>query len=345
MKKSQKILLHALFWFHTFAWDDTVGQLFVSKAPRSLSFYFNPITISQYLLFPAIFYFNYFFILPHFYKKSRIVKAWAGWILLLAAFILLRYSIQEVLLLKWFGITNYSRGTPVSYYIFDNIYFGGVLIVMSVLLWVIDDNIKTQKEKYQLLEEKRSAELSFLKNQVNPHFLFNTLNNIYSLVSSNSDKALPSIEKLSLLMRYMYKDSNAEKVSLQHEIEYISSFIELQTIRLNNKNIVVYQVNGAIAQQKIAPLILIPFIENMFKHGIINNADKPLHITIDVQGNDLSLTTSNYINHNNKDTSSGIGLENVKKRLALLYPNRYTLNVQQEENIYQCKLQINLVDQ
>jgi two-component system LytT family sensor kinase len=249
---------------------------------------------------------------------------------------------QEILLLKLFGITNYNPGTSARYYIFDNIYFGGVLIVMSILFWIVDDNIKTQKEKYKLLEEKKTAELSFLKDQINPHFIFNTLNNIYSLVSSNSDKALPSIEKLSHLMRYMYKDSNAEKVSLQNEIEYISNFIELQSIRLNDKNVVQYRLEGTITQQTIAPLLLIPFAENMFKHGLINNADKPLQITIQVQGDRLTLHTANHINHSGKNSASGIGLNNVKKRLELLYPGKHSLNIQDDENTYQCNLQINL---
>jgi two-component system, LytTR family, sensor kinase len=341
MKKWVKVLLHAVFWFYIFAWHNVIGSFFKADAWRGINYYFDPLSISHYILYSCTFYFNYFFILPVFYKTNQIAKAWIGWMLLLLAFIGFRYLFQEVLFLKWFGIKNYGDNTTIGYYIYDNIYFGGLLIVMSVLFWIIDDNIKSQKEKYLLLEQKKSAELAFLKNQVNPHFIFNTLNNIYALVSSKSDKALPSIEKLSHLMRYMYKDSDAEQVSLQREIEYINSFIELQIIRLNNKESVQYHFEGNIANQTIAPLLLIPFIENMFKHGVLNNPEKPLQIKITVINNNLSLHTVNYINNNIKDNSSGIGLNNVKKRLALLYPEHILL-IQQDENIYQCNLQLNL---
>jgi sensor histidine kinase YesM len=342
MKQGVKIILHAAFWFYIFAWHNVIGSFFSPDIHHSLSYYFDALSISHYILFPAVFYCNYFFILPSFYKPNKIAKAWLAWILLLLAFILIRYLFQEVLFLKWFGVKNYSDDTTIGFYIYDNIYFGGLLIVMSFLFWIVDDNIKTQKEKYTLLEEKRSAELAFLKNQVNPHFIFNTLNNIYSLVSSKSDKALPSIEKLSHLMRYMYKESEAGQVSLQREIEYINSFIELQSIRLSNQNSIQFQFEGTIGDQTIAPLLLIPFIENMFKHGVLNNPEKPLQIKITLHNDSLNLTTSNHINKNNKDSASGIGLNNVKKRLSLLYPH-HILNVLHDENIYQCNLQLNLL--
>jgi two-component system, LytTR family, sensor kinase len=262
--------------------------------------------------------------------------------LLLFSFITIRYLTQEVLFWHWLGIKNYFDGTSISYYAFDNIYYGSILIVMSTLFWILDDNLKSQKENMILQEEKKTAQLAFLKNQVNPHFIFNTLNNIYSLVSSKSDKALPSIEKLSQLMRYMYKESDATYVSLQNEIDYITSFIELQSIRLSNIESVQYHFEGNIGAQKIAPLLLIPFIENMFKHGILNQIEKPLQIDIEVNNNLLTLSTSNYINTLHKDLSSGIGLDNVKKRLLLLYPDLHHLKIETNENTYHINLQIQL---
>jgi two-component system, LytTR family, sensor kinase len=342
MKKWVKIVLHTVFWLYMFAWQDIIAALFSTKSKFSISDIFHPVAVSHYILFPITFYFNYFFILPYFYKKNKIAQAWAGWILLLLFFIVIRYTVQEVLFLKWFGIQNYYPGTSMAYYFFDNIYYGGILIIMSVLFWVLDDNMKSQNEKIILLEEKKTAQLAFLKNQVNPHFIFNTLNNIYSLVSSKSDKALPSIEKLSQLMRYMYKDSDAAQVRLQSEIDYLTSFIDLQSIRLSHKESVQYNCTGNTGQQTIAPLLLIPFIENMFKHGILNHAEKPLQINVVVNNGTLQLTTANFINSLHKDAASGIGLDNVKKRLALLYPDKHTLSIEIKENIYTSNLQIKL---
>ena len=337
-----KILLHIIFWFYTFAWSEIIRELFSSKGGHGIEYYFEPLSISHYFLFPLIFYFNYFFIMPRYYKKGNIKLAWFGWILLLSTFILLRYLIQEVLFFHWLGIQNYFEGTSISYYIFDNIYYGGILIVMSFLFWIIDDNFKSQKENLVLMEEKKTAQLAFLKNQVNPHFIFNTLNNIYSLVSSKSDKALPSIEKLSQLMRYMYKDSDAPQVSLQDELNYITSFIDLQSIRLSNKESIQYQFSENIGQYNIAPLLLIPFIENMFKHGVLNQVQKPLQINITIHNYTLELTTTNFINTLHKDDASGIGLDNVKKRLILLYPNKHKLIIEIKDNIYTTNLQIKL---
>jgi two-component system, LytTR family, sensor kinase len=334
--------MHACFWFYIFAWRELIGGLFSDKRNYNLAYFLDPLAISHYLLFPATFYFNYFYILPRFYKTRQIGNAWISWILLLLSFIFLRYLIQEVLFFHWLNIRNYTEGTSISYYIFDNIYYGGILIIMSTLFWILNDSISTQNEKMILLEEKKVAQLSFLKNQVNPHFIFNTLNNIYSLVSSGSDKALPSIEKLSQLMRYMYKDSEADFVSLQNEKNYLNSFIELQRIRLSNQHSVQYIFEGSITDQKIAPLILIPFIENMFKHGIINQVNKPLQIKIIVNDKTLQMHASNYINTLHKDEASGIGLQNVQKRLSLLYPNNHTLTITNNGEIYICSLQINL---
>jgi two-component system, LytTR family, sensor kinase len=342
MKKWIKILMHSLFWFYIFAWSDIIGAIFSSKKSLELADFLNPISLSHYVLFPLTFYFNYYFILPKYYKQQKIAYTWLGWILLLFAFIGLRYLIQEVLFWHWLGIKNYFEGTSFSYYVYDNLYYGGILIVMSFLFWILDDNYTSQKENLILLEEKKTAQLAFLKNQVNPHFIFNTLNNIYSLVSSKSDKALPSIEKLSQLMRYMYKDSDAPQVSLQNEIDYITSFIDLQSIRLSNAASIQYHCTGNIAQHNIAPLLLIPFIENMFKHGILNQLEKPLTIKIEVENGSLNLSTSNHINTLHKDEASGIGLDNVKKRLVLLYPDKHTLKIDTQENIYTTRLQIKL---
>lgn len=340
MKKWIKILMHSLFWFYIFAWRELIGKLFNGSKTYDLEYFFDPLALSHYVLFPLVFYFNYFFILPRYYKKRKFLTSWVGWILLLFSFIGLRYFVQEVWFWHWLGIKNYYEGTTIPYYIYDNLYYGGILIIMSTLYWILDDNFKSQKENLILIEEKKMAQLAFLKNQVNPHFIFNTLNNIYSLVSSKSEKALPSIEKLSQLMRYMYKDSEAQQVSLQDEIDYIKSFIDLQCIRLSNVDSIKYSFSGNFGQNKIAALLLIPFVENMFKHGILNKVENPLEIHITIEKGILYLKTSNYINTLHKDEASGIGLDNVTKRLLLLYPSKHTLKIEIKENIYTTSLQI-----
>lgn len=342
MKKGFKILLHFSYWFYKFVWGTIMGGLLTNGKLQDLAYYFEPLAVSLFIICPVIFYFNYFFIMPRYYQNGKMGKAWISWILLLLGFAGIRYLVEEVLFKYWLNITNYSSDTTAIYYVYDNLYIGGPLIIMSVLFWVLDDNMKKQKEKYVLLEEKKSAQLSFLKNQVNPHFIFNTLNNIYSLVSSGSKKALTSIEKLSELMRYMYKDSEQAKVSLAEELGYINSYVDLQRIRLSDPAIINYQTPVNTGHHEIAPLLLIPFIENMFKHGNINSAEKPLQIKIEIKENKLCMTTCNYISNGVKDEASGVGLPNVRKRLELLYPGNYSLEEIIKDGQYFNNLVINL---
>lgn len=230
MKKHYKILLHILFWIYYFFWGDISRQLYRPGSHFAWSELVRPLALSGYIVFCSTFYINYLFIMPRLFKRKRYLLTWAGWIVLIFYFISARYLIEEVFYLQWFGIRNYFKGTTISFYIIDNIYFSGTIIIASILFWTIETWMQSEKEKMALQQEKTNAELSFLKSQVNPHFLFNTLNNIYSLVYHKSDKSLSAILKLSELMRYMTRESDADHILLSKEIQYIENFIELQSL-------------------------------------------------------------------------------------------------------------------
>ncbi|MEO7311156.1 MAG: histidine kinase [Chitinophagaceae bacterium] len=342
MKKAQVVLLHIVFWFYKFGFYETFGQFFHPDKKFDWSEYLSPLGLSHLIIFPVIFYLNYLVIMPRFFKTKQYKKALLGFIALLLLFVLIRYLVQELLFLKWFGSTNYADGTTIAYYIFDNTYFGGSIIVMSILLWLINDIIIKEKEKTILIREKRHAEISFLRSQINPHFIFNTMNNIYSLVYHKSDKALPAIEKLSGIMRYVMKDSDAEKIELTKEVTYLNNFIELQSLRSKDEAVVQFTVEGSTDGKMIAPLLLIPFVENGFKHGVTNDVAHPLIMKLFVAANTLKFVCINKISDGKKDESSGIGLQNVRRRLDLLYPGNYTLNVDQTTEQYSTQLTINL---
>ena len=290
----------------------------------------------------VIFYTNYLFILPAYFKTKQYTKAWISWVLLLGSFILLRYTIEESLFPKYLGFGNYFKGTPIRYYIFDNIYYGAPIIIMSFFIWLVNDIITTEKEKTMLAQQNYNAEVSFLRNQVNPHFIFNTMNNIYSLVYLKSDKALPAIEKLSTIMRYVMKESDEKKIALTKEIDYLRNFIELQSLRAKDDAVISFIVSGATENVTIAPLLLLPFVENGFKHGITNDAQKPFSIKLSVQNNIVYFTCKNTIATGTKDESSGIGLKNVKRRLELIYPNKHKLEITQKNGEYNTLLIIEL---
>jgi len=186
----------------------------------------------------------------------------------------------------------------------------------------------------QTEKEKLNAELSYLKAQVNPHFLFNTLNSIYSLAIEKSDSAAPAVAKLSSMMRYVISDSARDFVPLDKEIEYINSYIDLQKIRFGDSVKIIYEITGSIAGKKIAPLILIPFIENAFKYGVNAEEDAIINVAISIPGNDTLImkVTNNKVHVQNPETeNTGTGIANTRNRLQLIYPAKHTLDIQEDE--------------
>jgi LytS/YehU family sensor histidine kinase len=206
-----------------------------------------------------------------------------------------------------------------------------------------------QRDNQQLLQEKLTAELQLLKSQVHPHFLFNTLNNLYSLTLTKSDQAPEIVVKLSGLLRYMLYECNTPKVPLMKEISMLNSYIELEKLRYGAHLDISVSIRGDLEHKQIAPLLLLPFIENSFKHGASELLDQAwISLDIFVKEDTLrfklinskpenTLPLNNEINH-----SAGIGLTNVKKRLALIYPGLHELKVTTEEDTFIVNLSLTL---
>jgi len=209
-----------------------------------------------------------------------------------------------------------------------------------LLIWFQQEKIRSELEN-----QKLRAELSFLKMQVNPHFLFNALNNIYSLsVIENTNRTSNSILKLSELMRYMlYEKEDAEnKVSLDKEIHHINSYIDLEKLRHPDDIYVSFSIEGNFNGKRVPPLLLFPLVENAFKHGILSEKEKPLNIELKISDHHLNFLIDNYNNHYQKDKVGGIGVQNVKKRLDLLYGNTYKLQIDHTKERYVLNLNLPL---
>lgn len=225
------------------------------------------------------------------------------------------------------------------------------LVLSTIMLLGIGTSIilassyyKEQKQKAEKEAEQKTSELMFLKSQISPHFLFNSLNSLYALALKNSETVPDLILKLSDMMRYMIYDSAANTISLSSELKYIENYISLQQTRFNDKCTVEYSVKGATTGISIAPMLLIPFIENMFKHGIppYSNSNT-LKISISIKDNTLELECINPIaNQTSKDHVPGIGLKNIIRRLELLYPMRHILQISELEDIYKVILKLEL---
>jgi two-component system LytT family sensor kinase len=297
----------------------------------------QPLSISNYVLFGLIFYANYLFVLPRFFNKKKYFLMIVCWILLSLFFVFLRYLVQEYLLLKLWNICNFCDVTIPSYIVSNFFQSLNFLIMGGTIIWFIDNWLVIKKQQLLLQQEKFAAEKAFIQSQVSPHFLFNTLNNIYSMVFHQSDQALPAIQKLSGIMRYAIREYREEGVALDTELNYLKNYIALQKLRVKNPAIA-YEETGDFTNKTIAPMLLVSFVENAFKHGIINDPQNPLLIHLSIEKKGLTLFVKNKINRNIDEQSSGIGHYNVKKRLEIYYAGKYDLSIINDDVYYTTKL-------
>jgi len=220
-----------------------------------------------------------------------------------------------------------------------------IILLLGGFIKLANSLVVSEKQKKALENERLNAELNFLKLQINPHFLFNTLNSIYSQAHLKSEQTEYSILKFSQIMRYVLYDSTTEKIPLAKDLEYIRNYIDLQKIRLSRNVTVQYEATGVSNDWLIAPLLLITFIENAFKHGISYTKPAAIKVQIAVADADLSLTVSNAIIRKAKlpnQSAGGVGLANARRRLDVLYPGRYRLDINDAGDNYIVNLTITL---
>ena len=210
------------------------------------------------------------------------------------------------------------------------------IAVSTVQKWQLTEQMVIRAEA-----EKAHAELSFLKAQINPHFLFNTLNNIYALSVTDSEHTSESIMKLSNIMRYVTDEVTEDFVLLQSEIDCIVDYIDLQKLRLGKKTELTVNFSGDIGLQKVPPLVIMTFIENVFKYGVSKHEASVIRINIDVKDNKILFLCENTI-FDNRPTSNrkGIGISNTRQRLQHIYPGKHSLNINSENNLYRVELEI-----
>ena len=251
-----------------------------------------------------------------------------------------RFSIDSILVI-WFG----ERPEMISLRYFLASLLTGLIIVMCLApSRLIKDWLERRHLKLALQYQEMEAELKFLKAQVNPHFLFNALNNAYTLAYTGSQKAAPVILKLSEMMRYMLYDSQAERVSLDKELSYLKNYIELQQLKKSTRQNIHFEVASSTNTIQIPPLLFIPFFENAFKHGNIEDIEHGwVKSTLKTSRMAIDFTISNSFNpHKRKDSVGGIGLENIQQRLKLLYPQKHQLQITKHDQVFSVTLHIDL---
>lgn len=287
------------------------------------------------------FYGNYFYFIPKLYFNKKYI-AFA----LIALIFLLVIAILPPLFFPFemrnaFGPPGRPKHNQLDFLIFE---IGHQFFLFAATL-LLSLTVRINRRWRKTEREKLNAELSYLKAQINPHFLFNTLNSIYSLSILKSEKTPEAIVKLSNMMRYVLSDAHQNRVPLEKEINYIENYIELQKLRLGNTVGLHYEVTGKMESKQIAPLILISFVENAFKHGVNAEEDSLIAIKLHVETDSLRLEVKNNIVKSNLEYAekSGLGIENTKTRLSLLYPNKHELIIQDKGKTFEVALKIYFV--
>jgi hypothetical protein len=353
-KKGLPVLLHFLAWFVLLI----LPQIIIRRYTGNNSF-----IPWDFYLFPVgygiIFYVNYLWLVPKFYfNEKKTVYFIIALIVIIAFYFVLVYTnrlihdpdreraIQE-------GVQNLARerrirlpGPPRFRWI-QTYQYGIISMVITVFalgLRVIEKHAASEKRQKELEKEKLHSELAFLKNQVSPHFFFNTLNNIYSLIEVNTTDAQEAVMKLSRLMRYLLYESESGLTQLSNEINFMKHYIDLMRLRLSQKVDLQVDLPSDDNHLKVPPLLFIPFIENAFKHGISYREKSFIHIAMQVAGNKILFNCTNSIGRkteqNPEENHSGIGLEYVKKRRNLLFPEKHRLDISQSENKFNIALEI-----
>ncbi len=345
---TRKVLIgvHLAYWTYFMVIMEFANDLAYKNRLPKIADYVSLLFISNLLIFGMIFYINYLVFLPRFFKKRKFLQLIVSWILLSLFFVGLRFLVQEYLFLKYSGICNYcydDYGNSWPVYVVNNFFQGlSNFIMAGTIIWFVDDWLKSEKQKVRLQKEKVDAERAFLQTQVSPHFLFNSLNNIYSMVYHGSENSLPAIQKLAGMMRYIIAESHSVLIDLSKELVHLDDYIQLQKYRIRNAAIE-YSVVGDSAGKVISPLILVCFVENAFKHGVVVDQDHPVLINIDIQENSLDFFMKNKVNLDSKDGVSGVGLKNVESRLSLQYPGKHSLEIRNENGIFEVRLSIDIL--
>lgn len=344
--KKYRLSLHLAFWIFYIFFFTLQSFLYYND----ISYF--PNLLSRWVLDAPIViiatYFNIYYLIPNVLLKKQYRKFFIFSILSAIIFLLLNRIIIYYIIAPLFyeqssvrimHITGLLAVGPILSFI-SNIY---VIVAIAAFIKLFKQWYLDQQQHQQFVKEKLEAELNFLKSQIHPHFLFNLLNNLYSLTLKKSDKAPEVILKLSSLLDYMLYQSNTRFVSVEKEITLLKDYMELEKLRYGNRLKIEFKIEGDYTGSYIAPMLLFPFVENAFKHGAANEpGDTWINIELSINSNELTFFIENKNNNKSDSGKQGIGLKNVKRQLELLYENRFQLLVEDNSDFYNTKLILQL---
>lgn len=330
---------HVLMWIFyivtiTVTYGDDLGYVntFINQTIRC-SFY------------AIVVYFNLYYLIPKYLNQTNFL--FYSILLLLAVFVVSPISS----FCQYLFLYLFDDRTMMQKEVLDTqsaqFFLTFMLAGSSTLVKIITDWQRSQRVSAELQKQTMKSEIRFLKSQINPHFLFNTLNSLYALTLKKSDKAPEIVLKLSEMMRYMLYECNEKKVPLENEIKYLQNYLDLERLRQGNKIEIIFDIEGEVKDQRIAPLMFIPFLENSFKHGVnhsINNGYVKFGLKVQEKEVDVSISNSKPSTPTAQygKRVGGIGLTNIKRRLELLYGGHYELDIDDQPDEYNVHLKIEL---
>ncbi len=340
MKRKNIILIHILYWFYIL--NQALFPLYIGQLDETMlmnNSYLKEVSIS--LVLNMISFYTVYLLFPLFLNyNSRILAIFIG-LVVIVTITTFRVT-AEYYIWKLLASEPEKEMTFKAAYMWNNLRMVIITGIYAILIRFMINWFEAQKLRDELINQQQASELALMRSQVNPHFLFNTLNNIYSLVYRKSDEAPEAVMKLSSIMRYMLYDSAARKVPLEKEIEYLKSYIELQNLRIKHPDFVSLQIDGDTEGKTIAPMLLISFVENAFKHS--NKSHRPgILINLSALNGSIIFKVMNYLRNASSATdepTGGISLGTIKRRLELIYPGKHKLLISQEAETFSINLEI-----
>jgi sensor histidine kinase YesM len=345
-----RVYLHTIFILLIVSCQPLFQAVYVSGYRFKWSVAYGPISLIFYATTLLCIYFTAFVVLrnrPNLKPGISLAIKVVGLIAVFFLYVPLRWLVEQKLEFWLLGVSNYPQGVAFGYYFHDNLVYSFIILIAGAYVKFMDNWYIAERLKSNLEKQNLRLELDFLKSQVNPHFLFNTLNNIQSfIVQDEKMRSIELIGRLSEFMRFALYECDEEYIDLDKEISMLADYIELERVRCDDRVSISLETSGDFDDYKIPPLLLMPFVENAFKHGANTQLGESwIKIQIKQEGNQLHLKVENDFVEQPNPTSTktgGIGLANVKKRLQFYFPGKHILQTVATGNVFTASLTLQL---
>ena len=333
------ILSHILVWFVLFSMPYLLSYGQEQEISRVIAHFWIPLFFSA-----IVFYFNYLLLIDHFLFTKKIFLFVVINIVIISIFIFLKEYIEDTFYSELLSKRNKGDGPQFKMFIYVQMVSYMAPLFFAIAVKTTKRWVKTEAERKEAANFKLQSELQHLHYQLQPHFFFNSLNNIYALVDISPNEAKASIHSLSKLMRYMLYETNVELVSLSKEIDFMKKYIDLMKLRVSDKTTVNYNFPEQVTTVKIAPLLFISLIENAFKHGVSASKESTININMTCLENTIlfKIENNNFPKKVEDKSGSGIGIINIEKRLKLLYPHKNNFRTFVEDNRFIAELELEI---